>query len=374
MSDTPTFDIGRARRLVADLLDHRQAIYWVDFLVSWSIGIAGAILFLNARMPWQDTTPSWPVGLRVAGYFIAVVALYRVSMFIHEIVHFRRGEMTAFTVTWNLLAGVIMLTPSYFYQAHNDHHNTHRYGTGHDGEYLPLGNGTFGNILLFMAQVLLQPILVVARFLLAPLTFITPGVRQWTLERASSFVINLRHRRTIPADAPRTAWAWLEMACCLRAWLIFIALFTPLSDLWRLPQLYLIAVSILTLNYLRTLAAHRYEGTGDSMSHEEQLFDSNDITGWPLVTEMLCPLGTRYHAQHHLFPRMPYHSAGKAHRRIVADLPPDADYHKIVYASWFAVIRELFSKVRRRDGSGAKRWFASRDANFAAARDAKHTE
>ena len=326
------------------------------------------------RSRWGTRRGTVPLWLRGVGFCVAVMALYRVSMFIHEIVHFRRGEMTAFTVTWNLLAGVIMLTPSYFYQAHNDHHNTHRYGTGHDGEYLPLGNGTFGNILLFMAQVLVQPIAVVTRFLLAPLTFITPGIRQWTLERASSFVINLKHRRTIPADAPRTAWAWLEMACCLRAWMIFIALATPLSNYWRLPQLYLIAVSILTLNYLRTLAAHRYEGTGDRMSHEAQLFDSNDITGTPLLTEILCPLGTRYHAQHHLFPRMPYHNAGKAHRRMMADLPADSAYYKIIYPSWFAVIRELFSNMRKHDGTGAQQWFAHRDTQLAAMQDARSEE
>ena len=48
---------------------------------------------------------------------------------------------TNFTIGWNLLCGIPMLMPSFFYENHIDHHNSHRYGTKRDGEYLPLGAG-----------------------------------------------------------------------------------------------------------------------------------------------------------------------------------------------------------------------------------------
>jgi hypothetical protein len=36
------------------------------------------------------------------------------------------------------------------------------------------------------------------------------------------------------------------------------------------------------------------------------------------------PLGLRYHALHHLFPSLPYHALGTAHRRLIVALPPDS--------------------------------------------------
>jgi fatty acid desaturase len=38
------------------------------------------------------------------------------------------------------------------------------------------------------------------------------------------------------------------------------------------------------------------------------------------------PLGLRYHATHHLFPTMPYHSLGAAYRRLARELPDEAQF------------------------------------------------
>jgi len=40
------------------------------------------------------------------------------------------------------------------------------------------------------------------------------------------------------------------------------------------------------------------------------------------------PVGLRYHSVHHMFPRLPYHALGEAHRRLAAALPADHLYHK----------------------------------------------
>ena len=89
----------------------------------------------------------------------------------------------------------------------------------------------------------------------------------------------------------------------------------------RLVLMYCLATFVLLLNYIRNLVAHRYQNTGAQMTHAEQLADSITITGHPLWTELFFPLGLRYHALHHLFPGIPYHNLGRAHRRLMEKLP-----------------------------------------------------
>ncbi|QEG42731.1 fatty acid desaturase family protein [Roseimaritima ulvae] len=328
--------LRQANRIVADLQQPNPWIYWIDFLASMTLGYGAAMMFFNA--PW------WSIEQTVC-FLIAGFALYRLGSFIHEIVHFRSHEMRAFRIAWDLLAGIAMLTPSFFYENHRDHHNARHYGTEHDGEYLPLGNGALRDVVLFLMQVFVQPILVVLRFLLAPLTFLHPRLRQWTLRHASSFVIDFRYQRPVSGHSP-LYHNLLDLACSMRAWGIFVALLLGVTDWTRLPQLYMLATFVLGVNYFRTLSAHRYLSGGQRLTHEQQLLDSTTVTGVPLWTELVCPLGMRYHALHHLFPRLPYHNLGIAHRRLMAQLPAGSPYHETVYPTCFAAIAELLRHVR----------------------------
>jgi fatty acid desaturase len=338
MSSKPASFLAQARPLVADLFEVKPAVYWADFVVSLTIAYGSASLYLSASMFSAQ---------QLVCYLIAGVALYRVASFMHEIVHFRANEMRGFRLVWNLLAGIPMLTPSFFYLSHNDHHNTRHYGTDQDGEYLPLGIGPLRGILTFLAQIFLQPVFVTVRFLLTPLTFLHPRWRQWTLEHASSFVIDFRYRRPIPANAPRRAWAAMDVACSLRAWAIFGCVLAGVTDWTRIPQLYCLAALALGLNHFRTLSAHLYLSDGKLLSHADQVLDSTNISGVPVLTEMLFPLGMRYHGLHHLFPRLPYHNLSTAHQRLVTQLPADSPYHRTVYPSWLAVVVELLQNSSR---------------------------
>jgi fatty acid desaturase len=352
----PAFPIGEARRLVGDLFQAKRAIYWADFLVSLTVGYLCAGVYLTA--------PAFSLP-QLLCYPIACALLYRIGSYMHEIVHFRRGEMTPFVVAWNILAGIPMLTPSFMYQSHIAHHNTHHYGTGNDGEYLPLGTGRLRNVIYFLLQIGFLPAYVVARFLfLVPLSFLHPRLRQWLLERASSFVINFRYRREIPENAPRHWWAAMDIACSLRAWAILGFVLVGLNDWTRMPMLYSIAVMTLGMNHLRTLVAHRYQSTGERMSHVDQLSDSINVSGgW--LTEIMFPLGMRYHALHHLFPSLPYHNLGKAHRRLMKGLPADSEYHEVTHPHFVSAFQELLRNCR---GAGqhpvppAEQWYAKRRA------------
>lgn len=335
--DVADIAIKEARSLVSDLFERKEWIYWTDFITSLVIGYGSATVFMNARL----------LPVQIIAYIVAVGAIYRVSLFMHEISHMRHNEMVGFKRTWNILAGVFMMIPSFFYETHREHHSSKHYGTEKDGEYLPLAQGTIWGLFVFMGQVLYLPILTFIRFLIiTPLSFFIPRLRRWTLKHWSSFVIDLKFERDIKERDNLRAWAWLEFGCFLWACTILTLTISPIKPWFYILQVYGIALGVLSLNHFRTLVAHRYRSDGTPMSHHDQLLDSTDIVGDPIFTEVLCPVGLRFHALHHLFPGLPYHNLMKAHKRLMAELPDDSPYRLVVYPHVFAVLKELVQEVR----------------------------
>jgi fatty acid desaturase len=214
------------------------------------------------------------------------------------------------------------------------------YGTPEDPEYIinVCPPGSWLGLLVYVAQVLLFPLLVFLRFFLAPLTFVHPKLRHFVLVRASSLTFNWRYERKLNELDRKTLTA-IELLCWARATLIPGAVLIGLTPWTRMPLLYLLGMSVLMLNQMRLLADHHFESRGETLDMADHILDSCNYTGRDLFTWLFFPFAIRYHALHHLFPTLPYHNLAAAHYFLVKQLPADSPYRLLDQSSWWSVAR-----------------------------------
>lgn len=314
--------------------------YWIDFLVSIVAAYLSAGIFLTfPALSWQQ----------IACFPIAAFWLYRLGSLIHEVCHLGEHEMPLFKAAWNLCAGVMLLTPSpFFTRHHRDHHSQRFYGTPEDPEYVAnvMEGGNAASIVGYTLHILIFPVLVFLRFLLAPLSFVHPAVREWTLRRASALTLNHRYERKLTA-ADRRAILAVEIPCFLRALLIPLLVVLGLNHWTRVPLLYALAVATVMLNQMRQLADHHFEGDGQRVDLASHILDSCNFTRNDPLTLLFFPFSIRYHALHHLFPSMPYHNLKPAHEYLVATLPADSPYRQLDRPGWWSVARRtIFGRLQ----------------------------
>ena len=313
--------------------------YWTDFLVSITVAYMATSVYLAAPA-W-----SWP---QVVAFPLAAFWLYRLGSLIHEVCHLGQDELPGFKLAWNALAGVMLLTPSpFFTRHHRDHHSQRYYGTLEDPEYVAnvLEGGNPTSLVGYLLYVLVFPALVFLRFLLVPVSFLHPRLREWTLRKASALTFNRRYERRLTA-ADRRAILAVEIPCFLRAALIPALVLAGINHWTRIPQLYLLALATVALNQLRQLADHHFAGDGSPVGLEAHIADSCNFTGRDPLTLLFFPFSIRYHALHHLFPSLPYHNLQAAHEHLVASLPGDSPYLTLDRPGWWSVARRtLFGKA-----------------------------
>ena len=319
-----------AVELTRDISAARPEIYWPDMLISAAVGyagIAGAILLTG----WQ----AWASGV------VAVFTLYRALLFIHELTHIHKTALPGFRLVWNALVGVPMLTPSYMYEGvHTLHHARTRYGTAEDPEYMPLALMEPWRLPAFIVISMLLPIgLLLRSALLVLLGAIIPPLRKLVWERASSLSINPDFRRRPPEGDFAKMVRWQELGVMVWSWAL---LASTQAYGWR-PLLIGLAVVSATalLNQIRTLVAHLWENDGEAMTVTAQYLDSVNVPPPALLAPLWAPVGLRYHALHHLLPSVPYHSLGKAHRRITAHLGVGSTYDKSSYTGFMPLLGKI---------------------------------
>lgn len=346
------FSIREARGLVKDLSVPNPRIYWTDFLASIVVGHSSLLLLTRLdRLNYallESPTAYWT--LAVLLFTTTAICYMRSVMFIHELVHLPEEGFRGFRIAWNVLCGIPLLVPSFLYYPHIDHHRRKHYGTDLDGEYLDLSHRHPANMFLFVVAAAVVPLAAFARFMvMTPVAWLVPGFRAWVEKHASSMIIDIFYLRGDFGAKARRVMRLQELLCFVWCASLLVGWYTGRISNLAIGYSYALATTLIVINNVRTLGAHRWVGDGRELSFEEQLLDSVNYPYRPWITELWGPVGTRYHAIHHLFPSMPYHNLGIAHRRLMEGLPENSIYRQTERVSLVGAIIELWQRASHRN-------------------------
>lgn len=329
--------------LVRDLQQPRASVYWSDLIGCFVV--AGVGYYLSTPFPdaLLNVSP-----LAIAGFVMAVLALYRASYFNHELAH-HALRLPGFEFGWNVLIGIPLLIPSFLYSDHRNHHSVRGFGNDTDVEYFPPHLRGLRGAAILLAMCFVLPLIYIARFsVLLTAATVSARARHWVDVHASSLGILGLSRRAAPTAAERRVWRIQEYACGAYLAVNGLLLLTGIIPLTALLHFYAILVALLFLHGIRIIVGHRYESSGDPRDRLGQVLDSYNFTRHPIATKLLAPLGFHLHALHHLFPNIPYHNMPEAHRRLAAALPKDSLYHAVEAPSYFAEVwRFLMRRPQR---------------------------
>ena len=293
-SDTENW-IHEARMAIksspVDFFEVNKTRYWLDLILCTVLAYSSAAIFLGAPMF------SW---IQVLSFPLAVFWLYRGNSMVHEVSHLGKNQFRSFSAGWNVLFGIPTMFPSIFFTTHHrDHHTGRHYGTPQDPEYIVnvFKPGSLLSMAFFVVHLLVYPLFVFVRFLFAPLSFLSPGIREFTLRRLSSFTLNWKYERNLTRMDRRT-FTVVEMACFARAWLIPLGVVLGVTQWTRVPMMYLLAITILACNQLRFIADHHFESHGEQMSIHDHITDSCNYSKPDFLTWLFFPFTIRFHALH----------------------------------------------------------------------------
>jgi fatty acid desaturase len=148
-------------------------------------------------------------------------------------------------------------------------------------------------------------------------------------------------------DRARSApWLAQEIGAWLWSWTVLGLTAAGVIPLRALIIAMVIFALMTVLNQLRTAVAHYWENEGDQMAVLDQFLDTVNVPPPAMLPFLWAPVGLRYHALHHLMPRLPYHNLGTAHRRLVDALPADHVYRQVEQRELFPALARLIRRMR----------------------------
>ena len=258
------------RRRFASAFRPQPWKYWSDMLAP--AGLGWGFFGLSLYAPFGSVVY---LGCSV----IAILALLRAVLFIHELAHLKRRAVPGFETAWLILVGFPLMVPSIMYDPHGDHHRQATFSTPDDPEYLPLAHAHPLGLVWFVVQVNIIPVLLAARWgLIGLLVACLPPLRRFVIRHASSLVINPRYRRALSSKQGRLRFAAQEAGAGAVCWCVALGCCLGwIPPAWLL-QGFLTGAGILVINQVRTLAAHRYTNQSRAVTTVDQVLDS--ITLW----------------------------------------------------------------------------------------------
>jgi fatty acid desaturase len=316
-------NVGDIVKEIGPDFEPSPTIYWSDLLASALVGWAAFAI--------STTTPFGSL-LYLITTVVAISAVLRAALFIHELTHLKSGQLPGFELVWNLIVGIPFMIPSLMYVgSHMDHHKRTGFGTNEDPEYAPIAHWSRLRIAAFVLMTALVPLVLPLRWgVLGPLSRLSPKFRRFVVGKLSTLAINAHYVRPMPKGEQIKRWNAQEAGAAVFVWAVFGAVMVGWIPIQWIAQWCIVGGGVLAVNQVRTLVAHGYENEGAVMDTEAQLLDSINLRGWPFLTALIAPVGLRYHALHHYLPFIPYHSLGLVHRRLLADLPQNAPYRATV--------------------------------------------
>jgi fatty acid desaturase len=313
-------------------------IYYGDLLGSATLGWSSFVAAYVLQTSWWLSVP-----LTV----LASLAMLRAVYFVHEIAHLGPGKVPLFEWVWSVVAGVPTLMPSLMVSAHKYHHRQSTYGTARDPEYAPIARWSFfKRVFNVLVLAMVPPLLVVRWGVIAPLSWLIPPLRRVAIERLSTLQVSDNYKREMPEGREAVRYTLGEISCALFVFCVTYALHHHIISPGLLLHYWVMFALALMINQVRTFVAHAYRNDGTPLTHDAQLDDTLTLGGgW--LTEIVAPLGDRFHALHHALPSVPYHALGEIHRILMKESPISPRYARTFRRGVLGALLVLETSERR---------------------------
>jgi fatty acid desaturase len=324
------------KNLLSEFRTLDKKVYWIDLtltvILSWP-------LFFYAAFT-QGT-------LSLLSFIISVFAIYRGTIFIHEVAHFEK-EIKGFKFIFNLFFGWPNCFPAYLYTPHFFHHGKKTYGTLKDPEYLYLEKNKTSTLIGPVIIATILPLFHIVRFGIIPLLYpiLSKKFILRIFQKYSTLVMNPNYIRKQRYDNEISEMKINDFMCACYKWIPLILIYLDLLPI-KVLYLYFIALyCAMVLNMYRAKFNHRYKNPNVPMTDMAQLLENITVEG-SILSELWSPTALRFHTIHHVVQDIPYHNLKKAHEKLKRELPKSHPYFETIEKSFFSAWTSHYKMLKK---------------------------